>query len=633
MVEEDFMSVDNLKALVRILEEFIKDKHGLSTIQTNTKEILFKIMMELKQNKTMGTLLELNKEVLSRASSIVKNIIHNSTHMKGGDAGLPYLSPPQFSKKNNNDNDNDNDNDTSRITQEYEKLVHSRTIEEKKPPMEMEPSMKVDAIHESDYIAEYEKQINYRKLITNTDTHNPNTIRSQDDVSAIIENPLPSNTQLYEQQQHNPIEGFDEPEKSAIHEILDYGLPIDISGTKVPSSMKPTTHFITIDSSDRDWISNKNRYDFSVSLSHTQDTIEKIPYYANNPTIPHSATTISDGLPNTNGWFGDDGQFYPPYNNTDPSGQDIIIGHENKMFVANTNSYLLYKYQNIACIFATSVVIPIDAFKAQSHSCSIGEISSTHSADGHVMSFNFPYINLHIEEFSSVCDGTGDALRKAFCKLQYDCHYICPNGRGYIILKPSQNEKKVFYPTPINSLPRLTISVTKPNGDLISNTLDGQAIMRIIYDGTNRFYLQIVTSRYFEKNAFLPGDFVRIRNFKVHHIDECQDSNNIAKFNNFINKDNGHEITGLGEANDNGYYRTFYIRGPGVFDDRVGSYIPHDHLIEQLDIFNRTYDYNQTPECEIINGNLMNLSLQFTISLTINTLDPACNAIPEPFGL
>jgi hypothetical protein len=626
---EDFMSVDNLRALVNILEDFIKDKHGLSTIQANIKEILFKIMLEMKKKNITGTLLELNKAVLSRATSIVKEIIHNENNMKGGDAGLPYLSPPQISTPPSSYSKNTEN--SSGITQEYEKLMQNRIIEEKKPPMKMKPALKIDALEKTDYMKKYENQINLRKLTTETDIHNPSIVRSQDDVSAIVENPLPSNKELYEQK--TPIEGFDEPEKSSIHQILDYGLPIDISGTKLPSSSKPTIHYVTIDSSDRNWILNRNRYSFSVNLSHTTETIEKVPYFANNPTIPHSVTTVSNGLPNTNGWFSDNGTFYPPYNASDPSGQDVIIGYEEKIFVTNTNSYLLYKYQNISGIYATSVVIPIDAFKAPSHACSIGEISSTHSADGHVLSFNFPYINLHIEEFNNVCDGTGDALRKSFCKLHYDCHYICPNGRGYIILKPSQNETKNFYPTYINSLPRLTISVTKPNGDLISNNLDGQAIMRILYDGTNRFYLQIVTSRYFEKNAYLPGDIVRIHNFKVHHIDECQDSNHIANFNNFINKENGHEVTGLGEPNDNGYYRTFYIRGPGSFDDSVGSFIPEDHLIEQLDIFNRIYDYSQTPECEIVNGNIMNLSMQFTLSLTIQTMDPECNSIPEPFGL
>jgi hypothetical protein len=187
-----------------------------------------------------------------------------------------------------------------------------------------------------------------------------------------------------------------------------------------------------------------------------------------------------------------------------------------------------------------------------------------------------------------------------------------------------------FYPTPIASLPTMTLKMTKPNGDMVGESKDGGAIMRIQYDATNRYYLQIVMSRYFERNAFLPGDVVIIKNFHVFHIDPCQDPFHISLINQFINRENGHEVTGLGEANDNGYYRTFYIRGPGKFDDLVGSFAIAQEQVDQLVHFNSIYDYDEAHECEIKNGNVMNLSMQYTVSFVIRTQDPKSNGISEP---
>jgi hypothetical protein len=318
------------------------------------------------------------------------------------------------------------------------------------------------------------------------------------------------------------------------------------------------------------------------------------------------------------GWYDSDCVFHAAYDALMPKGN--IIDNEIVEYITDTNAFLQDTYKNIVAVEITSVVLPIDAFRNCSHAAIAGEVSNTYTGDGHTFHLNAPYLLLNIDEFHNVCDGSNDALRKSFCKMHYDKHYKCPNGRGYVIMKQSQGEVKEFFPTALSTLPTMTLSISRPNGELVSTARDGTGVHMVQFEASNRFYLKVVTSTFFDKNEFVVGDQVQIRNYHAYRLSMTQSPALISDINRFINRDEGHEVVGVGDANDSGYYRAMYIRAKGEFDNLAGTFNVNDDMTAEITLFNDNYAYDECSNAQ--NGNIINNSLQFTVSMVIRTMDP-----------
>jgi hypothetical protein len=257
------------------------------------------------------------------------------------------------------------------------------------------------------------------------------------------------------------------------------------------------------------------------------------------------------------------------------------------------------KYKNIESIQVGKVIVPCET--------SLSTNTSFH------ISFSLPYVVLSIDEFQDVYDGTNDTIRKSFCNLIYESSYRAPNGRGYIVLKPIQKEKKQFYPAPLSTIQKLSISLLKPNGDLFSNHQDSYKILTIEQD-SNPNRLLITLNAYFEQAEFYNSDFILIQNFVVSKLVPQQLDSDINGINEFINRPNGHEIISIGTANGNGYYNSFYISSPGAFDNSTGAFNLQTSIINCLNYFNLNNTSTQP------NGNVLNQSLQHSISLQVETI-------------
>lgn len=271
------------------------------------------------------------------------------------------------------------------------------------------------------------------------------------------------------------------------------------------------------------------------------------------------------------------------------------------------------RYRNIESIGVGKVIIPEEI---------IEKVTTTNQNMkqffNYDFSFAYPYLMLRIDEFNDVYDGTNDNVRKAFCKLIYHRSYKAPNGRGYIILEPIQKEKKKFYPTPLSSFQKLSISLLKPNGDLLNTSSDSYKLFKVEYEQFNTHYFKIVSDVYFDKNEFFVGDEIIIQGHAMTVLTNNMTELQVKRFNDFINRSEGHEIKQIGSANDSGFFRTFYIQAPGSFDRTVGQYTLDTDMINTLNEYNTQIDFcdPQTPS----NGRILNNSLQHTISLQMEML-------------
>lgn len=273
-------------------------------------------------------------------------------------------------------------------------------------------------------------------------------------------------------------------------------------------------------------------------------------------------------------------------------------------FLSKSNS-IQNRYRNIESLAVTKVIIPDEIVQIN---------DPIKSSFNHEFTFAYPYLILSIDEFNDVYDGTNDIVRRAFCTLSFEKAYKAQNGRGYVVLKPMQKEFKYFYPAPLSSLNKLSISILKPNGSLFNTSSDSYTPLTIIYDSIKPNFIKITLDSYFDKNEFYIGDFILIQNYIMNKLSVYQTESDIKTFNDYINNSQGFEINSLGEPNTNGYYNEFYITAPGTFNKSLGQFQVNMNLINCLN------NYNLQNPPSINNGNIMNSSLQHSISMKVKMI-------------
>ena len=253
---------------------------------------------------------------------------------------------------------------------------------------------------------------------------------------------------------------------------------------------------------------------------------------------------------------------------------------------------------------------------------------------------SLPYIALKIDELQPLYSGTNSRINNTFAKLLFDKDHtnevivnpldkdkaIYKNKysrqlkRGYSSMAPMSNEKKTFYPAPLASLNRLTLSMLTPYGENIKNHTDVLTVndvrftaldgLKLELDNTTGFpndniddketyYLEIETTP-FNNRVFKLGDNVKFKGF-----DNSSKDASIENFKNFINRDEGHYIINLelqvngGEGNE-GYIKKFYISPPGTINYVTGKKENNSDMSDM----SKDVNLKNTGTCKVINQSL-----------------------------
>jgi len=259
-----------------------------------------------------------------------------------------------------------------------------------------------------------------------------------------------------------------------------------------------------------------------------------------------------------------------------------------------------------------------------------------------------PGIILHIDELESNVFGTDDQLDRAFASLQYDAQWVpesTTNNPGYLAMIPKFLKcQKTYYPTPLATLTKLTIQLQRPNGNLVSDSLDTLDISGVfastsftgytsssIYmnallrdTNSNATYYTIVTKTYFNRFAFTKNDRIKLQGINTALIS----GNDTAKadFKAYMENSSGLLIVGTGYTagtiftdgvNNVGYGNFIVVQAP-YRDPTTGSVL--------IQPFGGTNTTNQNLATAIANVNLtgarlINLSKQTQLTFRIITRD------------
>jgi hypothetical protein len=637
----EFSTVENIKKLIQIMNSVIKDKYNfdLTSGNLNIKEIFFTIMTRIDKdpNNQNMTLIEKNKLTLKIVKEIIKTKINLQPSQTNRDAEVyPDRKPVYDNRQVMNTSITKENCDVSEQMKIIENSRKSENITEIKQLGDINKTIYDNSYNDDEFknkMVELESNrehmnSKFREMFPIKDENNSYVEKRNTDISSIL-NKNPEDI--------DPTEFFKQNNKLNLEKSVDQNIVSPTYKNLAMSTLIPKESFhssklekkyILINSYDRNWISDKYRYQYKVKFSYSSNEIVKIPFYENNPTVPYTKTEKKNGIKNDFGWVDKSGVFYNAYditqpltNNIDTDGKMIPLGYEDIEIVVDQDASMIGTFKDIYSISIKNVTIPTDIYQQF--------VNSSDDQHNYNYNYNFPYILCNIDEFQDVYDGTDDTIRKTFCQLQYDNFLKTPNGRGYIILKPVQNEVKIFYPNTLSSLPTLNLSLTKPNGELLNQSEDGQAILNISVYQT--YYLKITTKTYFDKNAFYKGDYVRIKNCNIYQINSDISNDNVSYFNTFINRKEGHVVYESGEPNENGYYNSFYINGPGVFDNVQGRFVVNQPVLNTLSQFNQYLIDNEffqgndeTPSLSdsYENGYILNMSLQNSVSITVEMYKP-----------
>lgn len=212
------------------------------------------------------------------------------------------------------------------------------------------------------------------------------------------------------------------------------------------------------------------------------------------------------------------------------------------------------KFKNIVRIELVKMIVPTEGLDIVPLIPTAG-----FNTDLNINALSFPYLMLRIPELDTNNFGTNNNIDNAFGIVQYDANWISDNtskNRGYLAMIPKFMKcQKTYYPTPLSTLQKLTIQIQRPDGSLVSDSLDtldvdsfrfstatllGGTTTNAVYVDTPGSYIWIKTSTWFSKFLVSQGDRIIFKNL----VFPSSFTTNAAStdFLNYIQRSQGHIV-------------------------------------------------------------------------------------------
>ena len=325
------------------------------------------------------------------------------------------------------------------------------------------------------------------------------------------------------------------------------------------------------------------------------------------------------------------------------------------------------KFRNIVRIELVKAIMPgesLDSVVTRTYNGS----SFAYDAPYNMNILSFPYIQVRIPELDTNTYGTNLGLNASFGVLQYDANWVYDTSndmaRGYFAMIPKFLKcQKVYSPTPLTTLQRLSFRFERPDGSLLSavpDTLDiaevrsskelaASASMPYGYDagvenGTSAAYYCIVTRKYFNTYTVSKGDRIMMQNFLWDAAPTGSVVNQLADLTNHLTASSGFIVVDTGclasntltlGANKQGYCNCIVVRGK--FSDPTTGATATVQLADTADASAGTATAGTLTaflkNTDLATGRLLNQSHQVQIALRVITRDLDSTSVIRPDNL
>jgi hypothetical protein len=304
-------------------------------------------------------------------------------------------------------------------------------------------------------------------------------------------------------------------------------------------SYKETEYNLSIYSADRNWQTpvntEENRFNFSVNLfsGNSPTGLNLMPKSANRlknivriefvkAVIPIEATEIVIRKVNSTDT--------PNYIQSMINAQAVAIASVNAgVSIAATPA------SNLAQ-FNLSKLIEYNNLMGDSPGGAGSTLNRFRYDTTYVKSiYSYPFVTLNVDELDTNTFGTNNSMDNAFGILQYDSNWTDnTDSLGFTSLIPKHMKcQRVFSPTPLATLNKMTIRLQQPNGKLINpvqDTLDINGLFLSMYSSIREYfsgnidlsgtpysdsvgeYIWIDCKQWFSRFQFNAGDRIQIKN-------------------------------------------------------------------------------------------------------------------------
>ena len=557
---DSFMKIGNFNVCMNILEKYMHDTYEVnirSYDSINVKELIYNSMVKVKQNPSYQnkSLRDLNKIVINDVANVYINKLKLSESKK------PKLQ------------------NLDRETQIFGNRPISNSI--------LMPENTNVSVDHATVTSNYERLINMRSKEDNKEGNIVN------DFSSSIEDALSM------EEFQNKLKLLEKNRDDYLNSSIDVQQPIVPDNPKAFFEQSP---LVLLSNADEKLNLKENSLPYEVMNPNMvgKKSNDLKPLHTNhkqNDLIPYNEKRISlDKYIIINGF-----------------DRDWNIYKHRYKYTVNFND-LSQVYKNIVKIKFTNLILPMEIIEEKTI---INVPKTTYYYENKL---SVPYVMLQVDEFNDVFDGLNQQVKKCFTQFVFDSSYKGPNGRGYIIMKPAQDEQKTFKQHALSSLSKLSFTLIKPNGALYNNSIDNFNVIKLEYESYNNMYLKVVLDKYFDKNEFYIGDTVFIRKFMmpspINLTNPCVNPNDYILVNEFTNRSEGHEIVQMGEPNESGFYRSFYILAPGELDQLQGKLVITKKSVDAIREYNALVPVNMAQPTLL--GSIINASLQNSISMTLS---------------
>ena len=266
--------------------------------------------------------------------------------------------------------------------------------------------------------------------------------------------------------------------------------------------------------------------------------------------------------------------------------------------------------------------------------------------------FGYPFVTLNVDELDTNNYGTNNNMDNAFAILQYDANWTDnTNSLGFTSMIPKHMKcQRIYSPTPLATLNKLTIRLQQPNGNLVSTTPDtldvigaGLSIAGDLptflgakiagatkYTDATGEYIFINSRTWFSKYEVAAGDRILIRNLNPLSATPTDAQ---IDFLAFLQREDGHMVvdtaTTAADGNNVAGYSKYIIIRSKFGDPTTGSIsvAPFGGAANNtaLSTFLRTNTFSS--------GRLINLSHQTQLIFRIVTREYDSGSLVRPDNL
>ena len=252
------------------------------------------------------------------------------------------------------------------------------------------------------------------------------------------------------------------------------------------------------------------------------------------------------------------------------------------------------RFRNIVRIEFVKAILPTEGLDAVVRNTGTSG-APTYDTSRIYNAFSFPYVAVRIAELNTNGFSTNpDQDNNTFAMIHYDATWMADNNSNntnrsaYAGMIPKFLKcQRVYEPTPLGSLQKLSIRLERPSLDLLSSSNDALDLSGVflsdnvpggitnnsVYNISGNGYIFLQTSTYFLQSAFGEDDRVYVQNVLATGADAAND------FTTYINQSTGHLVVGIASntggtitdgANAQGYANYIIVRSR-FLDPTTGS--------------------------------------------------------------